>query len=282
MKRHIIVTAVQMRILSMDVDQNLDRITSVLDQIFSEGECDLVVFPEDCITGPIPNNLELALSIHSEPIQRFRSLAKKYKTYVVAGSFIQKKNDKYFNTSLLFDRNGEIILEYNKNNLWLPERKYVQSGTDLPIVKTTIGTIGIITCWDLAFPQTCNILTAKGADIICCPSYWTVGDGEMLQKKYGKETEKDMVNTLCPARAMENETLFIYANGAGIAEIPLKKGLWKSPQIGQSQICVPIYGAVKRIEDNSEGYISYQYDRVFTKDAEKNYKIRSDLTNTVI
>lgn len=279
MRRHITVAAVQMYIKPLDIDANLNKATALLEQIHKSGGCDLVVFPEDCITGPIPYNLNLASNEYSPLIEHFKELARKYKTHIVAGSFIEKVDDDYFNTSLLIDRNGKILLKYRKNNLWHPERTYLTHGSGAEVVKTTIGTIGIIICWDLAFPQLSNRLAAKGADIICCPSYWTVDDGKPLHQKYGNKTEEIMVNTLCSARAIENEALFIYANGAGIAEVPLKTTMFSSQQIGQSQICVPIYGKVKSMNDNSEGFVLHKYDRHFSKDAELSYKIRKDLVN---
>lgn len=87
------------------------------------------------------------------------------------------------------------------------------------------------------------------------------------------------VNVLCPARAVECEALFIYANGAGEAKVSLKKGMWKSKQIGQSQIASPVYGTVAKLDDNSEGYVYYEYDRQIAKDAESVYKIRKNLLN---
>ena len=86
---------------------------------------------------------------------------------------------------------------------------------------------------------------------------------------------------LCPARAIENEVLFIYANGAGAAKVKLKTKTWRATQIGQSQICVPILGTVCKIEDNSEGFIRYDYTRQIAKDAETNYKIRQDIREQV-
>ena len=278
MKKKIKVGAIQMNIKPNDVESNLNSAAQLMNSLFKEN-CDLVVFPEDCITGPIPYRLDLVQNVDSESIQFFKKLAVQYNTYIVCGSFIKKAGDNYFNTSLLINNSGEVVLEYKKNNLWKRERRYLTSGSDVHVVKTPIGNIGIIICWDLAFPEICRRLTKLGADIICCPSYWTVDDGGALVRKYGKQTETTFVNTLCPARAIENEVLFIYANGAGKAKVTLKTKTWNSPQIGQSQICIPILGTVAKINDNSEGFILYEYDREIAKNAEKNYKIRGDLLN---
>lgn len=274
MKRKITVAGVQMYIEPNSIDANLNKAKQLLERLFVKNHCDLVVFPEDCITGPIPYRLDLAQDENSDAIKAFQNLAIKYNTYIVCGSFIQKINDKYFNTSLLINNKGNIILSYQKNNLWIPERWYLTPGKDIQVIKTPIGTIGIIICWDLVNPDITRKLAKLQVDIICCPSYWTKDDGGKLTQKF---SEMKLVNTLCPARAMENEALFIYVNGAGEAKVPLKTKVWKSQQIGQSQICIPVLGTVAKINDNSEGFVLYEYDRQIARDAESVYKIRKDL-----
>ncbi len=266
-----------MKIKPFDIKSNVSKATYFIEQIFKKGHCDLIVFPEDFITGPIPYNLEFAQDEESDSIQAFQHIAKKYKTHIVCGSVIKKTENKYFNASFLINDKGRIILEYRKNNLWHPERRYITPGNQIQVVQTSIGKIGIIICWDLAFPEICQRLAKQKVDIICCPSYWIEYDERMLTKKYGVPSGISFVNTLCPARAMENEALFIYANGAGKADIKLKTKMLKDKQIGQTQICTPVFGTVARINDNSEGFITYEYNRDLAKDVEKTYKIRKDL-----
>lgn len=277
MKKITTVAAVQMEIKPLDMKSNVSKAIGLIDQIFKKGHCDLVVLPEDFITGPIPCNLEFAQNEESDSILEFQNIARKYNTYIVCGSIIEKIKNKYFNTSFLINNKGKVILEYRKNNLWHPERPYLTPDNTIKVVNTTIGRIGIIICWDLAFPDVCQQLAKQKVDIICCPSYWTVEDGKKLTEKYGAPSETSMVNTLCPARAIENEVLFVYANGAGKAEVNLKTKIWKGKQIGQTQICTPVFGTVKRMNNNSEGFIIYKYNRDLAKDAEDNYKIRKDL-----
>lgn len=277
MNKKVTVAAIQMYIEPNDIDANLKNAEQLLENVFAKNKCDLVVFPEDCITGPIPYRLDLVQSESSDSIKFFQNQAVKHNTYLVCGSYIEKTDNKYFNTSLLIDNKGKIILKYQKNNLWIPERSYLTPGNDIKVVKTSIGTIGIIICWDLAFPEITRKLTKLGVDIICCPSYWTVDDGGMLIKKYNKFSEIVFVNELCPARAIENEALFIYVNGAGEAKLSLKTKMWKSQQIGQTQICSPVYGTVAKVNNNAEGFVVYQYDRQIATDAESVYKIRKDL-----
>lgn len=276
MRRKITVSAVQMQIEPNDITANLEKAEKLVRGIFEKNKTDLIVFPELCITGPIPNRMDLAQDENSDSIKFFRKLATKYKTHIVCGSFIKKVKDNYFNTSLLINDKGEIVLEYRKNNLWISERKYLNQGEKIECVETPLGKIGIIICWDLTFPEASRALAKKGADIICCPSYWTVDQTGILERHINGN-EKIFINSICPARAIENEVLFVYANGAGEAKYSQGAGMWRGEQIGQSQICAPILGTVARIEDNSEGSVTYTYDKQIAQDAEKIFKIRQDL-----
>ncbi|MGH7237269.1 MAG: carbon-nitrogen hydrolase family protein [Candidatus Saccharimonadales bacterium] len=279
MKRIIAVAAVQMHVKPLDINTNLAKAEALITKACHEQKLDLVVLPEDFLTGPIGCNLDMALSLNSAPIKRLQQLALEFKLYLAAGSFIQKISDNYYNTALLIDPAGEVILEYRKNKPWLPERRYLTPGNTLPVVKTPIGTIGLLVCWDLADPLLSQKLAAKGANIICCPSYWTFEDSNRLDKKYpaAKSSQITMVNTLCSARAIENEVLFIYANGALEASIPLKSKVLHHTQIGQTQICTPLHGTAKRLHNNAEGFITCSYDHAIAKDVEKVYKLRLDL-----
>lgn len=278
MKRKITVSAVQMQIEPNNINVNLEKAEKLVKKIFEKNDTDLIVFPELCITGPIPHRLDLCQDENSDSIKFFRKLAVEYKTYIVCGSIVRKVEDKYFNSSFLIDDKGKIVLEYRKNNLWISERKYLQHGEEISCVETPFGKIGIIICWDLTFPEASRKLVKKGADIICCPSYWTVDQTGILERHISGN-EKIFINSICPARAIENEVLFIYANGAGEARYSLKKKTWEGELIGQSQICAPILGTVARIEDNSEGSVTYTYDKQIAEDAEKIFKIRRDLRN---
>jgi predicted amidohydrolase len=276
MKRKITVSSVQMRIEPNDIPANLKKAEKLVKKIFEKNKTELIVFPELCITGPIPHRLDLVQDENSNSIKFFRRLANTYKTHIVCGSFIKKVKKKYFNTSLLINNKGNIVLEYRKNNLWLSERKYLDYGEKMACVETPLGKIGIIICWDLTFPEASRRLARRGAEIICCPSYWTVDQTGILERHLSGN-EKIFVNSICPARAIENEVLFIYANGAGVAKYSQQTEMWRGELIGQSQICAPILGTVAKIDDNSEGYITYTYDKQIAKDAEKIFKIRRDL-----
>ena len=171
MKRMITVAAVQMEIAPLDTGYNLAKIEKFVGELCNQQPVDLVVLPEGVLTGPIPYNLEYALSESSGEVARLRQIAREKQLYLAAGSFICKDGDNYYNTTLLIDSSGEIQLRYRKNHLWIPECRYLVPGNEAMVVDTPIGAI----CWDLAFPELFRLMIKRGAEIICILSYWSTG-----------------------------------------------------------------------------------------------------------
>lgn len=51
---------------------------------------------------------------HSPTLSKIAKLANENNTYILAGSIPEKEGSKIFNTSYLFDKNGEIIAKHQK------------------------------------------------------------------------------------------------------------------------------------------------------------------------
>lgn len=76
MKRMIIVAAVQMEIAPLDTGRNLAKIEKIVGDLCNQQPIDLVVLPEDVLTGPIPYNLEYTLSESSSEVTRLCQIAR--------------------------------------------------------------------------------------------------------------------------------------------------------------------------------------------------------------
>jgi hypothetical protein len=53
---------------------------------------------------------------------------------------------------------------------------------------STIGTVGIMICYDMGFPETARFLTLQGAEIIFCPSAWRSEDKRYMEFKYSAKS----------------------------------------------------------------------------------------------
>lgn len=170
---------------------------------------DLIVLPEVFNTGCGHGRIEhLAEEIPGgETFKFFSNLASKYKSNIVAGSFTERCPDRKFrNTSLVFDRSGNMIGKYQKIHMFsyygCDEGKYMTPGDSISVVETDIGKIGLSICYDLRFPELFRSLAYSGAEIIVCPAAWSYPRIEHWQ-------------TLTRARAIENQAYFIAVNQVG-------------------------------------------------------------------
>jgi len=106
---------------------------------------------------------------------KIQALAKRLGIVLVVPFFEEALPGVYFNTAVVYDRDGTYLGKYRKNHI--PEgpqylEKYYFTPGDLgyPIFKTQFGTIGIGICWDQWFPEVARILALQGAEILLYPT----------------------------------------------------------------------------------------------------------------
>lgn len=134
-------------------------------------------------------------------LERYQALAKELSICIVPGTIVEvdegqndifrgpeapQSNDdvplkrevqihRYFqNVAYFVDNNGDILARYVKKNLWGPtERDHLRDDDDDPHVAfdSPIGRVGLLVCWDLAFPEAWRDLTAQGAKTIILPTF---------------------------------------------------------------------------------------------------------------
>jgi predicted amidohydrolase len=233
---------------------------------------DIVVFPEDFVTGPVRTRPELAGQAGAF-LHAFRTLAATHRIDIVAGSVIERVGPRRMQNACYYvDARGQVLSRYAKVNLWLTERTYLAPGGSVRAFKTRFGMTGLTICWDLAFPEIFRTYARQGAEIIFNAAWWSredAGPGIRLAPR----SEESFINACCTARAFEEGAAIVFSNVAGNWTL----GGTDYHSAGQSQVAVPFRGAVKRIDDDREGLMVQAIDRGVLKMAEKAYEIRKDL-----
>jgi predicted amidohydrolase len=118
-------------------------------------------------------------------------------TTVVAGMFESSDDpDRPWNTLVLTD--GERRATYRKIHLYDSfghrESDQVSAGPTTPVVVHVAGVpTGLMTCYDLRFPELARALSGDGAQVLVLPAAWVAGPGKV-----------DHWTTLVRARAIEN------------------------------------------------------------------------------
>ncbi|MBP9718244.1 carbon-nitrogen hydrolase family protein [Candidatus Gracilibacteria bacterium] len=268
------VAIVQFEIAQFKTEKNLKKAARFVEKAKAKG-AELVVFPEDFVTGPICGQIEYTDTKH---VFRdfFIALAKKHAIDIVTGSFMERAGKRVYNTTYYIDAKGKVKTRYRKINLWHPERKYMTPGKKAMVFNTKFGKVGLMICWDLIFPEMFRKMLSKDVEIVICTSYWCDSDAGPALKQF-QQSEKHHVDSIAEARAFEDEIIFMYCNAAGAFDYD---GQY-DPLIGHSQVTAPLEGVIKRLNHNRQAMMIVDVDTNLLKMAEKTYKVRKDLKKGV-
>lgn len=157
------VAAAQIKVVE-DIETNLQKILAFIEQA-KTNNADIVCFPEICLNSIEGNSTDV-----SEQIKKIQEKCKEKSIWCIFGSYIPV-NNKVRNSVFLVDRSGKIQYRYDKVHLWLSEKSNTTAGKTNRVIDTEFGKIGIIDCWDFAFPSFIQKLSHSGARIIFCPTY---------------------------------------------------------------------------------------------------------------
>lgn len=250
--------------------------------------CELVVLPEYHLTNWLPKDPKFASLCAQWEIylKKYQDLARECNVCIVPGTIVQttpknvvddasgdteNSNFELENVAYFIDNKGDILGKYVKKNLWGPtERKHLRSsGREEHVAfDTPLGKVGLLICWDLAFPEAFRELIAQGARMIIMPIFWTLSDCSDAGLKHNPTAEAVFVDNTITARAFENTCAVIMANAGG----PPGRGY-----MGLSQISVPFVGPLTRLGSCAEGMSIVDIDMSIIDAAEENYQIRADL-----
>jgi predicted amidohydrolase len=173
--RNIKVGTVYCRPPGPTVEKNIRIMSELLDQAGKSG-CQIVCLPEGwptCNTGLGMTRVE-ANTLYGSASTMMAQKAKQYGMYIVSGLY-NWTGDTLKNVAVLYDRQGKIQAIYEK--VQLPDSESEQGtdpGNSLPVFTTDFGKIGILICWDIAFPEVSRILALNGAEILFCPIWGDV------------------------------------------------------------------------------------------------------------
>ncbi|KAF2191118.1 carbon-nitrogen hydrolase [Zopfia rhizophila CBS 207.26] len=272
------VAVIQLYPKPMQIEHNFNKAANYIRSAATQG-ARLAVLPEYHLTNWLPKdpNFINLCEQWEHYLKEYQDLAKECKICIVPGTIVEshrgaeKEEDRLLNVAYFIDQNGEIIGKYVKKNLWGPEREHlISSGRDIhEVFDTPLGRVGMLICWDLAFPEAFRELIAQGAKVIITPTFWTLNDCSEAGLKLNPSAEATFLDSILTARAFENTCAIIFANAGG----PPGRGY-----AGLSQVTVPFVGALTRLGSCAEGMSVVDVDMQILEDAEENYKIRSDLT----
>lgn len=158
-----------------DPKENLDRVLKTIDEIGNSNPVDLICLPEFFMGAPwyFPGRSHVKGLVDDTIPGRITDLislrAKKYNTYILAGSIIEREGDRYYVTAPLIDNQGKLVGIARKIHRFSAELISIESGRELFLADTPFGKIGVCICADFWIQEMPRMLALKGAEIICVP-----------------------------------------------------------------------------------------------------------------
>lgn len=174
-REKIRVGMAQLLVEGGEPERNLERAEELIHKGKEKG-CDIVLLPETLDLGwTHPSAMTEAQPIPGPWSDRLCESAKKNQIYVCAG-LTEKRGSKTYNSAIFISPQGEILQKHSKINLLGVELPFYSVGTQLGVLETEFGLIGLDICAD-NYADSLHLghsLARMGAQIILSPSSWTV------------------------------------------------------------------------------------------------------------
>lgn len=241
---------------STDLEENRRLVGAHVGAAAREG-ASLVVFPEATMCtfgGPSFDLTAVAEPLDGPFVQAMRAAAARHGVTVVAGMFERAsasgrelEDRRPFNTVVVAGPDGELLGAYRKLHLFdalgAKESARMRAGDPATGVTTFhfggragIGerggemTAGVMTCYDLRFPEMARALVDRGAMLLVVPAHW-----------YAGPEKREVWETLVRARAIES-TAYVVAAGK-----PAPEG------VGRSMVVDPAGVVCTVLEEAGDG-----------------------------
>ncbi|MBP1970272.1 putative amidohydrolase [Virgibacillus natechei] len=196
----------QMDIVAGDPKKNRENVRQWIKQTAEAAQPDVIVLPEMWTTGYTLSELKELADVDAEPTTSFLSdMAITYHVNIIGGSFANYKGEGIYNTSIVVDRQGVVVNEYDKIHLvpMLDEPRYLTGGQEKVTTFELDGVkMGLIICYDLRFPELARSLALQDAQIMYVVAEWPA-----VRIEHWK--------TLQVARAIENQMYVVSSNRIG-------------------------------------------------------------------
>lgn len=169
-----------------------------------------------------PALFDLAEPIPGPSTETLGKLASELGVVLVASLFERRAAGLYHNTAVVFENDGSIAGKYRKMHIpddpGFYEKFYFTPG-DLGFtpIKTSVGTLGVLICWDQWYPEAARLMALAGADLLIYPTAigWDRGDTKEEQLR-----QYDAWITVQRGHAVANGLPLIAVNRVGFEASP--------------------------------------------------------------
>lgn len=209
-----------------DIEDNKQRLAEKIKELANKG-AQLIVLQElhnslyFCQTENV-DNFDLAETIPGPSTVFYSRLAEELEVVIVASLFEKRAPGLYHNTAVVFDSNGKMVGKYRK--MHIPDdpayyEKFYFTPGDLGFrpIKTSIGKLGVLVCWDQWYPEAARIMALQGAELLIYP---TAIGYESTDTKEEQERQREAWTTVQRGHAVANGIPVVTVNRVGYEPDP--------------------------------------------------------------
>ncbi len=196
---------------------------------------------------------DLAETIPGPSTELFSKTAKNAGVVLVISLFEKRAAGLYHNTAVVLEKDGTIAGKYRK--MHIPDdpayyEKFYFTPGDLGFnpVKTSVGNLGVLVCWDQWYPEGARLMTLAGADVLIYP---TAIGWESTDSQEEKDRQLDAWMISQRGHAVANGLHVVSVNRVGLEPDPsgVTNGIsfW-----GNSFVAGPQGEIIKQFSSNKE------------------------------
>ncbi|MGP4014477.1 carbon-nitrogen hydrolase family protein [Saccharopolyspora sp. 5N708] len=219
------MSTLRMAAVAAEFGRDLEADFILVEQLIKQARADgvrLLALPEACLGGYLLSLDSKATGADDDPgppplaldgpeIRRLADLAGELT--VIAGYCEAGEDGHRYNSAVCVTGDG-VLGNHRKVHQPLGEDASYASGADFRAFDTPAGRIGMLICYDKAFPEAARALALDGAEIGVCISAWpgarTNAAADLAQDRW-----KRRFDLFDRARALENQVVWVSANQAG-------------------------------------------------------------------
>lgn len=228
-----------------DINDNMQRLKKGIEQLAKQG-AQLIVLQElhnslyFCQLETV-DNFDLAEHIPGPSTAFFSEIAAANNVVIVTSLFEKRAAGLYHNTAVVIEKDGSIAGKYRK--MHIPDdpayyEKFYFTPGDLGFapIKTSLGKLGILVCWDQWYPEAARLMALNGAELLIYP---TAIGYESSDAEEEKQRQREAWTTVQRGHAVANGLPVIAVNRVGFEPDPSQQTqgitFWGSSFVAGSQ-----------------------------------------------
>ncbi|GIH21797.1 apolipoprotein N-acyltransferase [Acrocarpospora phusangensis] len=197
-----------------DMAECFTRVEGLIGRARANG-VQVLALPEACLGGYLAN-LEgdaegpPALAADGPELRRLRDLAG---DMVVCAGYCEADGDLRYNSVVCVTGDG-VLGHHRKVHQPLAEDSSYAAGDGFAAFDTPAGRLGMLICYDKAFPEAARALALDGAEIVVCVSAWPASRTDPAPD-LAEDRWTRRFDLFDQARALENQVVWLSANQSG-------------------------------------------------------------------